>query len=186
MEQDKELKAMSDIIATLNGLENSEKKRVIKYVLDRLNIEDTRKEIMPENTLAMEDINEKRELSLNDSILDIRSLKEQKNPKSAIQMAVLVAYYLQEVSPIEERKEGVGTKDIEKFFKQAQYRLPAGIKGAADVLNNAKRSGYLEAAGYGVFKLNPVGYNLIVHGLPEAKSDGYKKRTISKKRSKKR
>src|SRR5690349_18180089 len=36
--------------------------------------------------------------------LDIRTLKNQKQPESATQMACLVAYYLQEVAPEGERK----------------------------------------------------------------------------------
>ena len=99
--------------------------------------------------------------------IDIRSLKEEKNPDSAKQMACVVAYYLQELAPESERKNTVSAQDIEKYFKQANFKLP---KTVAQVLVDAKRSGYFEVATRGEYKLNAVGYNLVAHGLPAKKS----------------
>lgn len=98
--------------------------------------------------------------------VDIRSLKTEKNPDSAKQMACLVAYYLQERAPKEERKQTISTQDIEKYFKQANFKLPKKVE---QVLVDAKRSGYFESAARGEYKLNAVGYNLVVHGLPAKK-----------------
>lgn len=99
--------------------------------------------------------------------IDIRSLKEEKKPDSAKQMACVVAYYLQELAPQGERKGTVSTQDIEKYFKQAHFRLPQKVE---QVLVDAKRSGYFESAARGEYKLNAVGYNLVAHGLPPKKS----------------
>ncbi len=99
--------------------------------------------------------------------VDIRSLKEEKNPDSAKQMACIVAYYLQELAPESERKKTVSAQDIEKYFKQANFKLP---KIVAQVLVDAKKSGYFETAARGEYKLNAVGYNLVAHGLPAKKS----------------
>src|SRR5690349_4925821 len=57
-------------------------------------------------------------------VIDIRTLKEQKNPKSASQMACVVAYYLQELAPQAERKNTVTAADLTKYFKQANFKLP--------------------------------------------------------------
>ncbi|MCU7846177.1 MAG: hypothetical protein KZQ93_20260 [Candidatus Thiodiazotropha sp. (ex Monitilora ramsayi)] len=94
---------------------------------------------------------------------DIRTLKEEKQPKSAQQMACVVAYYLSELAGEDERSETVTTADLEKYFKQAGFKLPEDIK---QVLKNAKRAGYFESAERGHYKLNAVGYNLVTHGLP--------------------
>jgi hypothetical protein len=99
--------------------------------------------------------------------VDIRSLKEEKNPDTAKQMACVVAYYLQELAPEGERKNTISAQDIEKYFKQANFKLP---KLVAQVLVDAKRSGYFETAARGEYKLNAVGYNLVAHGLPAKKS----------------
>lgn len=98
--------------------------------------------------------------------VDIRSLKEQKQPKSARQMACLVAYYLQELAPEGERKDSVSAKDVEKYFKQAGFKLPGKLR---QVLADAKQSGYFESGERGEYKLNAVGYNLVAHGLPSDK-----------------
>jgi hypothetical protein len=95
--------------------------------------------------------------------VDIRALKAEKNPDSAKQMACLVAYYLQELAPKDERKQTISAQDIEKYFKQGNFKLPKKID---QVLVDAKRSGYFESAARGEYKLNAVGYNLVAHGLP--------------------
>ena len=100
---------------------------------------------------------------------DIRTLKEQKKPKSAQQMACLVAYYLQEHAPETEKKDSVSIDDMDKYFKQAGFRLPKQMK---QLLKDAKRAGYFDSGARGEYKLNPVGYNLVVHGLPSDKGNG--------------
>ena len=99
--------------------------------------------------------------------VDIRSLKEEKQPSSAKQMACVVAYYLQELAPTDEKKDTVSTKDIEKYFKQAGFKLPTKVE---QVLVDARRSGYFESAARGEYKLNAVGYNLVAHTLPSTKT----------------
>jgi hypothetical protein len=83
-------------------------------------------------------------------------------------MACLVAYYLQELAQPNERKDTITTADIDKYFKQASFKLPKVIP---QVLPNAKSSGYFDSAGSGSYKLNAVGYNLAVHTLPRKKSE---------------
>jgi hypothetical protein len=78
-------------------------------------------------------------------------------------MAVLVAYYLAELAPIEERKSTINTGDLETYFKQAKYRLPKKLRMT---LVNAKNAGYFDFVTKGEYRLNTVGYNLAVHGLP--------------------
>jgi hypothetical protein len=95
--------------------------------------------------------------------IDIRTLKDQKQPNSARQMACLVAYYLQDEAPASERKPQISTVDLEKYFKQAGYKLPEKLE---QVLADAKRGGYFESSGRGEYKLTRVGYNLVTHSMP--------------------
>ncbi len=97
------------------------------------------------------------------TVVDIRTLKNQKQPASAPQMACVVAYYLQETAPDSDRKSTVTTPDLEKYFKQAGFKLPKAIN---QVLVDAKKSGYFDSAGRGEYRLNAVGYNLVAHTLP--------------------
>lgn len=98
--------------------------------------------------------------------VDIRTLKEQKQPNSAKQMACVVAYYLKELAEEGERKDSVSTTDLERYFKQAGFKLPQRM---AQVLVDAKASGYFESSGRGEYKLNAVGHNLVAHNLPSEK-----------------
>lgn len=183
MEQDKEISAMNEIIASLNNLDDEQRQRVMKYVLERfgvpateqLNHSVTSSTSQPAQTIIG---TENNPIS---KVIDIRTFKEEKSPRSAIQMAVLVAFYLQEMASSEERKTAIDTGDIEKYFKQANYKLPSGKNGAADTLTNAKRAGYLEVADRGTYKLNPVGYNLIAHSLPNGNNEPKKTRKKAKK-----
>ena len=81
-------------------------------------------------------------------------------------MAVLVAYYLKTMAPDEEKKDAIKASDIEHYFTQADYPLPGGKNGAADTLGNAKRAGYMESAGHGLYRLNRVGFNLAAYSMP--------------------
>lgn len=98
------------------------------------------------------------------AVHDIRTFKDQKAPGNAVEMACLVAYYLDSLAGADERKKEINSADLEKYFKQAGYKLP---KRMPQLLVNAKSSGYFDSAGHGKYKLNPVGYNLVVHGLPK-------------------
>jgi hypothetical protein len=94
---------------------------------------------------------------------DVRSLKEQKKPASAVEMAALLAYYLQHLAPPSERKAQISAADVDKFFVQADFPLP---KRSDQLLVNAKAAGYFDSATRGAYRLNPVGHNLIAHSLP--------------------
>jgi hypothetical protein len=97
------------------------------------------------------------------AIMDIRTLKEQKKPASARQMACIVAFYLQELAPAPEKKESVNASDLDKYFKQAGFKLPGKM---SQVLIDLKAAGYLDIVARGEYKLNAVGYNLVAHNLP--------------------
>jgi hypothetical protein len=113
-------------------------------------------------------------------IIDIRSLRDEKQPSSAIEMAALVAYYLSEAAPPEERQAEVTQVDLEKYFKQANYRLPARI---AMTLPNASAAGYFDRTSTrGSYRLNPVGFNLVTQSLPRAKGES-PRRAQSRKRT---
>ncbi len=100
-------------------------------------------------------------------------------------MAALVAYYVSELAPEADRKKEITKPDIERYFKAAGFNLPAD---ASFTLVNAKNAGYLESAGPGKYKLNPVGYNLVVHRMGnrdgERKGDGRGQKAVAKQRRK--
>jgi hypothetical protein len=115
---------------------------------------------------------------------DIRSLREDKQPKSDVEMAVLVAYYLAEALPEGSRQSFITAADVNKYFKQAGHKLP---QQAGQTLRNAKHAGYLDSGERGRFVINPVGHNLVVHGLPRSeptRSPSRRTRRPAKKKAK--
>lgn len=100
-------------------------------------------------------------------IVDIKALRQEKQPSSANEMAAVIAFYLSELVPQSEKKQEVQVEDVVRYFKQAGFPLPRVPK---QLLANAKNAGYFDGGKGGVYKLNPVGYNLVAHNLPRASS----------------
>jgi len=176
---DQEVEAIRTISSVLQPLDNSGKQRVIDYVLKRFGlmasqpIQPIQSPLIPKS--AQDFI---AETSLSE-ITHIRQFKELKKPKTAIEMAALVAYFLSDLSPQNERKSTVTTKDMETYFKIAGYRLPTALQ---QLLGNAKNAGYFDLVRTGEYKLNAVGYNLIVHNLPRGEAV---KTTVAKRSQRK-
>jgi hypothetical protein len=99
-------------------------------------------------------------------------------------MAALVAYYVSELAPRSEMKPEINKTDIDRYFKNAGFKLTAR---AGQTLVNAKNAGYLDAGSAdGYYRLNPVGYNLVVHRLSSEGSKRGRRRPQSKKRPSRR
>lgn len=155
---DQEMDAIKTITAALDPLPEDARRRVLEYATSHLGIN-----VSPQPPSRV-DTYPPAGGAPRPRILDIRTLRDQKNPRSDIQMAAIVAYYLTELAPVEDRKTEIDKDDIVRYFKQAGYPLPTR---ASLTLNNAKVAGYLDGMGQGKFRLNPVGYNLVAHNLPQ-------------------
>jgi len=179
-----ELKAIETITNTLRSLDTTAQQRVLQYAMQHLGL----KVEQPGPSPPLSPADRGAQVGqpnqhLQQQLVDIRTLREQKRPSSDMEMAAIVAYYLSELAPQEHRKDTIGTKDIKTYFKQAGHPLPGGPQFT---LPNAKSAGYFESAGHGKYKLNPVGYNLVAHGLPRAKGESPSRPTQSKTKRKKR
>jgi hypothetical protein len=149
---DQEIEAIKTLIKVLEPLSLDVRQNVLDYATKRLKVKPA-----PEiHTLTGELIDPEKRIT-------IKEFKEKKSPQSANEMAALVAFYLSHIAPENERKKTINTKDLETYFKIGGYKLPRKI---AFTLINAKKSGYLNSAEKGEYKLNPVGYNLVAHSMP--------------------
>jgi hypothetical protein len=157
---DRELAAMGAVLRALDGLDGDSIQRVLDYVLGRLSLSAPPRKSFGVSPAVISSAEPSGEPHRQKSI---RDLKEEKQPESSNQMAALVAYYLSELAPEKERRDVVEPSDLEKYFKQAGFKLTSALK---NTLPNAASSGYFDLVGRGAYRLNPVGYNLVVHGLP--------------------
>jgi len=168
-----EVQALQTVLASLLPLSGDARKRVIAYALTVFGgVGQSLGSLASNQPLQREPAPREPRPFVG---RDIRSLKDEKQPKSAIEMAALVAYYLSEVAAELDRSADVSTAELDKYFKQANFPLPGAID---KVLPNASQAGYFDSLGRGRYKLNPVGYNLVVHSLPAGSAQG-KSRTVS-------
>jgi hypothetical protein len=179
---DQELTAIQQIIAALNPLDVEGRSRVISYVFQRLGISLSSVSWEGAACVASAAPPVGPTVALHQAVqrqADIRSFAQEKSPRSANEMAAVVAYYLSELAPADDRKSDVSADDIEKYFKQANFPLPAA---ARMTLTNAKNAGYLDAGTErGTYRLNAVGHNLVAHGLPAGDGSGQNTRVRAKR-----
>lgn len=101
-----------------------------------------------------------------------------KSPKTITEKVAVIGYYLAHLAPAPERRDYLISDDIEQYFTEADFRLPAAPAGVT--LANVKNAGYLSALDRGQFKLNAVGYNLVAHKLPRGETREKKGKTAKK------
>lgn len=188
---DKEIEAIKTLLVTLEPLEPTVRESVITYVLGRLGV------VLPESqppvagqekpSRGVGAVWPEGKVVIHKEV-HIKDLKDEKKPRSAVEMAVLVAYYLSQRAREKDRKNFVTVKDLEMYFKIAGFRLPTQMHYTAF---SAIKGGYLDSAGTGKYKLNPVGYNLVTHSMPiltkvagrPPKAAKKKKKKIGKKKT---
>lgn len=187
-----EVKAIGDVLASLDPLSGPARERVLAYVANALNIGLVSPTISPSSPVAdkipLPPPSDRASASSPSTALhvphsDIRSLRDSKNPRSAVEMAAIVAFYLSELAPEGERRQTIGTPDLDKYFKQAGFRLP---KAQNMTLVNAAAAGYFDRVSQGEYKLNPVGYNLVAHNLPSRKEPSSGTRSAGRTRAAKK
>ncbi|MGA8940227.1 MAG: hypothetical protein WB439_13780 [Acidobacteriaceae bacterium] len=162
---DKEIAAIRTVLGALEPLPFDVRANVLEYVLKRLSIQlHSSASIQGTSTVVPASV---ATPAIGAEGVHIEQLKDTKKPRSVNEMAALVAYYLAEVAPLPERKSTVTTEDIRRYFKIARFPLPRQPRAT---LLNAKAAGYFDSAGGGEFRLNPVGYNLVVHAMPRGQS----------------
>jgi hypothetical protein len=178
IDSDNELQAIRAVLGALVPLKGEGRTRVLDYVLKRLGMSAESLPAASGSSSIVPSTEGFAPTPISESPgqpNDIRSLTTEKAPRSANEMAALVAYYVTELAPESYRKSSINADDIKKYFKDAHFPLPSSSKMT---LVNAKNSGYLESAGTGQYRLNPVGYNLVAHNLP---GEASRKKVTSKK-----
>ncbi len=164
---DKEIEAIKAVLLALEPLSPEVRTNVLEYVLRRLQIAlgpVQRTEVStPASSADVTLVAVKAGAEPQTTPTHIKDFKEEKKPRSAIEMAALVAYYLANEAPREDRKDRITTKEVDTYFKIAEFPLPGKVRFT---LANTKAAGYLDAVGNGEYKLNAVGHNLVVHSMP--------------------
>lgn len=180
-EADAELAALTTVLNALTPLDQNARSRVLDYAIRRYGLPNAPAQ---SGALVTTPSSPTAPSTATPAVTDIRSLTDQKKPKSAIEMAAVVAYYLAYAAPESEKKTELSASDITKYFHQANFRLPGQ---ASMTLVHAKNAGYLDAGSKrGSYRLNPVGYNLVAHRLPTAATSAGATRAAPRSRSRRK
>jgi len=186
---EKEIQAIKAVLTALEPLPEPARHSVLDYVLKRLNITLAEQRVVPSQAArpgsapsGHPGVASRAGPSTppGPSSFHIEELKNEKKPRSANEMAALVAYYLGNIAPADQRKNTINTQDIETYFKIAKFPLPEQIRVT---LQNARNAGYFDSAGEGEYRLNAVGHNLVVHNMPRGDTAGKKPRKGKRPRS---
>jgi hypothetical protein len=167
MAEDRELKAIKTIIELLTPLDETSRSRVLEYVLKRLNMAAFRSG--PVIATEEEEETPSSTVFSGGPVADIRTFTAAKQPRSANEMVALIAHYLSDLAPATEASPTVNVEKVRKYFKLANFPMPRVL---ANTLTNAAAAGYLENVSRGEYRLNSVGHNLVVHGLPRSSAPG--------------
>ena len=163
---DPELQAIATLLTALEPLSNEARVNVILYVFKRLGIDFPASNVRnaPRTIVGVVAADSASLETETAGVIDIRSFKEEKQPKTASEMVAIAAYYLAHLAPLDERRDYIVADDIRKYFLQAVFPLPSAPPHMT--LVNAKNAGYVDARERGQYRLNPVGYNLVTNKLP--------------------
>jgi len=172
-DKDPEFDAITAIVGALKPLDDEARQRVLDYALRRLGLKSVGAPAGPPAT-AGGATTLPPDVPGAGAVQDIRTLAEQKQPKSANEMAALVGFYLAHLAPEADRKSDITADDITKYFHDANFPLPGTPRMT---LVHARNAGYFDAgSAKGGYRLNPVGHNLVAHRLPASTSPGSRPR----------
>ena len=134
-----EVDALKAVLTALQPLSPESRARVTKYAIDTFDLQKLAQthtgDTPPTTTVPI--TSDKTAASLTP--IHIKTFKEEKKPRSANEMAAIVAFYLANLVPDHDKKSEVNTKDLETHFKIAQFKLPEQLKMT---LANAANAGY--------------------------------------------
>jgi len=182
-----DLDAVKEIVDILGAFEESEKQRILRWVVEKLSLS-----LAPIDQAGIASTkyfqpadSHMGSVASPTSHTDIRSFVEHKSPSSDVQFATTVAYYHRFVAPPSERKETINSDDLIQAFRAANRRRPNQPRFT---LNNAHNAGLLDRKADGNFAINAVGENLVAMTLPGAAGSepGRSKRKLKKARSSKK
>jgi hypothetical protein len=123
--EDAEINAITTMLSALSGLDEAARDRVFAYICTRLNLQSPQ-ELITQQAASEEAVEARTTPGVTPSNenKDICTFKEQKSPRSATEMAAVVAYFLQYEANEDERKASITKSDVEKYFHLAKFKMP--------------------------------------------------------------
>ena len=143
---DQEVEAIKEVLTALAPLSEKARSSVLEYVVRRLGIPavSSSGSVLPLSSEGSQALQQGGGSRLVTEAVHIKQFKEAKGPRSANEMAAVVAYYLANVAPPADRKGTINQKSVETYFKIAGFPLSRHVR---QTLPNAKNAGYFDLVG---------------------------------------
>lgn len=167
-----DLDAVRTIVETLKNFKPEEQQRILRWAVEKAGLPSSiapasltgsSAPASPAGPLVPSSHAPATAPSTNGAV-DIKSFIDHKQPRSDVQFAATVAYYLRFEAPPAERKESIDKDDLQEACRKAKRDR---LKNPYQTLVNAHTLGLLDKGSEkATFVLNTVGENLVAMTLP--------------------
>lgn len=184
-----DLGAVRILVETLTNFDEAEQSRVIRWACEKLGNKSytnaSQKVSLQTEVFSTQEAQSfdgpQTVIAPQQTVKDIKTFIDEKDPQNDKQLAAVVAYYHAFEAPLNSRKTSINSDDIVEACRLAQRQRPTR---AIQTLVNAAHTGFLDKAEEsGAYKLNAVGENLVAMTLPGTlqKKTAPKRKSTSKK-----
>jgi hypothetical protein len=165
--------AAEEIKSILHDRQKAEQERILRWVNESLGLSVIPTGTGPHTPLAPIAVSTHTEEHASSTHAgarpkDIKMFVDEKQPKTDIQFAAVVAYYHRFEAAEPTRRGTINAEDLQEATRLA---VRSRFTAPHSTLNNAVKQGYFDRSGRGEFKLNAVGENLVAMALPVTSED---------------
>ena len=167
-----DLDAVRTIVETLKNFKPEEQQRILRWAVEKAGLPQSIAPTSsagpatpaPSTAPVLPITHTPASTSSTSGTVDIKSFIDEKQPRSDVQFAATVAYYLRFEAPPAERKDYVNKEDLLEACRKAKRDR---LKNPYQTLVNAHTLGLLDKGSEkATFALNTVGENLVAMTLP--------------------
>lgn len=159
-----DLEALRTIVDALREFDVKDQERIMRWTREKLELPPaTQTPGSVATPPAVQSVQPSVEQPHRERSASIREFIASRNPRSENQLAATVAYYFRFEAPESQRKEAIGSADLQDACRQAGR---ARLKNPAKTLIHAHDMGLLDKAERGLYAINAVGENLVAMTLP--------------------
>lgn len=175
-----DLDAVKVLVEALEKFNDGERDRIIRWACEKLGAKNVILNLPEIKGIQRPDTENGVSLQTSRSSTDIKSFVLEKKPVNDAQFVAVISYYYKFEAPDELKKDLIASEDLNEAARLADWTR--FTKPAATLNNVYSKSGFLDKADYGKYKLNTVGENLVAMVLPN--EDGA--RSVKKSKNKKK